>query len=261
MNASDSITEIADIFDAAESILFITGAGISAGSGLPTYRGIGGLYEQMGTEDGVSIEAALSASMLRRRPELTWKYLWQLGAACTRAKPNVAHRAIAALEATKPNVWVLTQNIDGLHRAAGSKKLVEVHGYAFDLVCTRCHQPYHTSELLHDYQVAMSLPPRCPKCSGVVRPQIVLFEELLSVAVCDALTQLDQMPFDLVVSIGTTAVFPYIAHPVYKASNQGIPCVEINPAETDISFLCSHQLRATANAAMQTIAQALRLAV
>jgi NAD-dependent deacetylase len=259
MNAPDNLTEIASLFRTAESILFITGAGISADSGLPTYRGVGGIYEQMSTADGISIEDALSATIFEARPDITWKYLWQLGAASARAKPNLAHRAIAKLETTKQNVWVMTQNVDGLHRAAGSKQLVEVHGYIFDLTCTKCHRPYSAAEMLHGYKAEIPLPPHCPKCSGVVRPQIVLYEENLSTKVEAALARLGRTSFDLVVSIGTTAVFSYIYRHVLRARSNDVPSVEINPAETDISYLYSHQLRMGAVDAMGAITRALHL--
>lgn len=259
MNVPDNLTEIASLFRAAESILFITGAGISADSGLPTYRGVGGIYEQLSTADGISIEDALSASTFKERPDITWKYLWQLGAASARATPNRAHQTIAQLETVKQNVWVMTQNVDGLHRAAGSKQLVEVHGYIFDLACTKCHHPYSTTEMLHGYKADVPLPPRCPKCSGVVRPQIVLYEENLSAKVEAALTRLGRTSFDLVVSIGTTAVFSYIYRHILRARSNGVPCVEINPAETDISYLCSHRLRSTAENALVSISRALNL--
>ena len=259
MNAPDYFTEIASLFRTAGSILFITGAGISADSGLPTYRGVGGIYEQLSTADGIPIEEALSATIFEARPDITWKYLWQLGAASARAKPNLAHRAIAKLETTKQNVWVMTQNVDGLHRAAGTKQLVEVHGYIFDLICTQCHRPYSATQMLHGYKAEVPLPPHCPKCSGVVRPQIVLYEENLSTKVEAALVRLGRTSFDLVVSIGTTAVFSYIYRHVLRARSSSVPCVEINPAETDISYLYSHRLRMSAVDAMGAISRALHL--
>ena len=106
------IDEIAGRLKDCSSILFVTGAGISADSGLPTYRGIGGLYEQDGTEDGIPIEAALSGAMFQRDPALTWKYIHQIESACREAGPNRAHEAIAELERRFDRVWTLTQNVD-----------------------------------------------------------------------------------------------------------------------------------------------------
>src|SRR3546814_7450502 len=113
----------------AERILIITGAGLSADSGLPTYRGLGGLYNGE-TEDGLPIEVALSGPTLRRDPALCWKYLAEIGRACLQAEPNAGHVAIAELQRRKSGAWVLTQNIDGFHRRAGSPPdtLIELHG-------------------------------------------------------------------------------------------------------------------------------------
>ena len=116
-----TITQVARVLRDAESVLFVTGAGVSADSGLPTYRGVGGLYDGEDTEDGVRIEDALSGPMFAKRPALTWKYLWQIGSSCVGAVPNAAHNIIAAIEAEKHDVWVITQNVDGLHRSVGSK--------------------------------------------------------------------------------------------------------------------------------------------
>lgn len=123
----------------ASRILIITGAGLSADSGLPTYRGVGGLYNGR-TDAGLPIEMALSGPMLRRDPALCWKYIAQLGSACLGGQPNAAHYAIAALQRRKPECWVLTQNVDGYHRAAGSppERLIEIHGQLAPLYCQSC---------------------------------------------------------------------------------------------------------------------------
>ena len=113
------IARVAQALAAAERILVITGAGLSADSGLPTYRGLGGLYNGH-TAEGLPIEAALSGPMLQRDPALCWKYLAELGKACLGAQANAGHHAIAELQRRKPGCWLLTQNIDGYHRAAGS---------------------------------------------------------------------------------------------------------------------------------------------
>ncbi len=221
--------------------MFITGAGISADSGLPTYRGVGGLYDNQDTEEGYRIEEALSASMFRRRPDITWKYLWQIGSACSRAKPNRAHEVIAALEKSSKDVWTLTQNIDGFHRAAGCRQLIEIHGDAFELYCTECHAPY-AAELVFDSvggngfsALDIELPPKCEKCGSVVRPNVVLFGEVLPERQVVELVRQLENGFDLVFSIGTSSVFPYILEPVIQAIQMGVPTVEINPAETNLS--------------------------
>src|ERR1700759_4605688 len=116
MTHATTIQQVARLVDDAHRILFLTGAGLSADSGMPTYRGVGGLYVDTKTDEGFPIEVALSGPMFRRSPELTWKYLWQIGSACVGARPNPAHEFMARLESEKSEVWVLTQNVDGLHR-------------------------------------------------------------------------------------------------------------------------------------------------
>ena len=156
---------VADALARAERPLFITGAGISADSGLPTYRGIGGLYNGRSTEEGFPIEEALSGHMLARRPEITWRYISQIESNCRGAGPCAAHRLIAALEAGKPGLWVLTQNIDSLHRKAGSRNLIEIHGTVHRLLCTACEYRRDVA----DY-AGLALPPSCPRCGRPLRP-------------------------------------------------------------------------------------------
>jgi len=248
-----AIQNAARLFNAADRLLFVTGAGVSADSGLPTYRGVGGLYNRGDTEDGVTIEQALSGPVLYRRPELTWKYLWQIGAACSGAQPNAAHRIIAELESQKDEVWVLTQNVDGLHRAAGSKNLVEVHGDMFDLYCTDCGQEYTAAVLFSDYSVMPDLPPLCEKCRGVIRPAVVLFEEMLPREAVEGLAHLASVDFDVVVAVGTTAAFPYIREPLGRALQRARPIVEINPTRTAISADFDYRIELGAGEAMEKI--------
>lgn len=221
---------------AARRVLFITGAGISADSGLPTYRGIGGLYDGNVTEEGYAIEDALSGEMLRQRPELTWKYLAQIEANCRGAAPNDAHRAIAWLE-SRTAVTVLTQNVDGLHRAAGSTDLIEIHGTLHRLACTGCGLRLEVP----DYQ-ELPLPPGCPDCGELLRPEVVLFGEALPEGGIRRLVETLEDGVDLVFSIGTTSVFPYIAEPVLWARQQGVPTVEINPGTTRVSAYVDYRL-------------------
>lgn len=253
-----TLHEVASILNRADRVLFITGAGISADSGMPTYRGVGGLYDDRDTEEGMGIEIALSGQMFEERPELTWKYLMQIGSACVGAKPNSAHRYIAALEQEKPDVHVMTQNVDGLHRRAGSDNLLEVHGNIYELYCTDCRRHYTSGEILDDYSGSGELPPRCGECNAVVRPNIVLFGEVLPPNVTEGLGRFSMMNFEMIFVVGSTAVFPYISCPVMEAAGRGIPTVEVNPVETEISQVTRYQLRMGAADAMMAIDDATR---
>jgi NAD-dependent deacetylase len=244
------LDHVSEAFARARSALFITGAGISADSGLPTYRGIGGLYEDVDatTDEGFTIEDALSGDMLRARPEVCWKYIHQIERACRGATWNRGHEVLALMESRYERTWVLTQNVDGLHRRAGSKNVIEIHGNMHKLACTRCAY----RDRVEDF-TALALPPRCPDCEAIVRPEVVLFGEILPRAAVAVLDRELGRGFDLVVSIGTTSVFPYIAAPVLLARRAGCDTVEINPGSSDVSHLVGHRIRNRAAVALDAI--------
>lgn len=238
----------------ARSILFITGAGVSADSGLPTYRGIGGLYEDADTDEGLPIEEVLSGPMLARRPELVWRHIASIEAVCRGVQPNRAHQVIAQLERRRERVVTLTQNVDGLHGAAGAEQVIEIHGNIHTLRCTGCDR----TRAVQDY-AGLALPPRCGRCAAVERPEVVLFGELLPpAAVARLQDELDE-GFELVVSVGTSSLFPYIAGPVFDAARRGTPTVEINPGETVVSGVVDVRLTTGAAAALGELARRLGL--
>lgn len=241
-NISDHIIDqiIAELRH-AHRLLFITGAGMSADSGLPTYRGIGGLYNNKLTDDDLPIEVALSGEMMARAPHIAWKYISQIERACRGAHYNDGHRVIAALEDCFEGVCVLTQNVDGFHRAAGSRNLIEIHGNIHDLYCMNCDY----RRTVADYAM-LTIPPPCPRCEGLLRPNVVLFGELLPEGAVFHLYEQLALGFDMVFSVGTTSTFPYIAEPVFEARRAGIPTVEINPSETVVSDFVDFKLAAGA---------------
>jgi len=238
------IDKAARALAAAERLLIITGAGLSADSGLPTYRGLGGLYNGA-TEDGVPIEVALSGPTLQRQPALCWKYLAEIGRACLRAEPNAGHFAIAEWQRQRPGTWLLTQNIDGFHRRAGSppERLIEIHGELAPLSCMACGEVDRRplASLLDE-----PLPPRCEVCAGVLRPAVVLFEEMLPERALASLQEQSRIGFDAVLVVGTTASFGYILEPIWRARQSGGLVVEVNLQPTDISPLADLSLQGRA---------------
>lgn len=242
------ISKLAGLLKKSRSILFITGAGISADSGLPTYRGIGGLYNDKVTRDGIPIEMALSQETLNTRPQITWKYLSQIEENCRKAKFNRAHEIIAKMEEDFERVWVLTQNIDGFHQMAGSHNVIDIHGDMHKLLCTGCGWRNRVS----DYS-KIQIPPVCPSCSKVVRPEVVFFGELLPEEKLLVLSQQLNLGFDIYFSIGTTSVFSYIQQPILEAKRMGLPTVEINPSQTELSQLVDIKLPLRAKEAMGII--------
>lgn len=236
------------ILQSARRLLVITGAGISADSGLPTYRGIGGLYEDKFADEQMPIEVLLSGDMLREQPHLIWKYIHQIESACRGATFNVGHRVIADMQARFDGLCVLTQNIDGFHRDAGTRDLVEIHGNIHELHCIVCD--YETR--VKDYS-AIEIPPRCPDCNGLVRPRVVLFGEMLPEQALEQLHRHARQGFDAVLTIGTTSVFPYIAGPVHEARRAGVPTIEINPGDTEVSGIVDCRLRQRAAVALSDL--------
>jgi NAD-dependent deacetylase len=243
-----SVERAAELLREAQSVLFITGAGISADSGLPTYRGVGGLYEDRATEEGIPIEVALSGQMFDRDPALSWKYIRSIEEACRGARFNRGHEVIAEIERARERVWTLTQNVDGFHRDAGATNVIEIHGDVHELLCTECD--YRTR--VPDYAGLEPLP-LCPRCKSVVRPDVVLFGEMLPSTKIILFENELRRGFDVVFSIGTTSVFPYIAGPVFVAARSGVPTVEINPARTEVSDVVDVKIARGAAEALDAI--------
>jgi len=242
---------IADVVDRRHVALFVTGAGMSAESGLPTYRGVGGLY--VGADGSDSAENILTGAQFRRQPELVWRHLGRIESACRGARHNRGHQVIAEMQGFFQHVCVLTQNIDGFHLDAGSKDVIEIHGNLRRLVCMKCD--YKTQ--VRDYS-GLEIPPRCPQCQAMLRPAVVLFEEMLQDEPVDRMMRRFAEGFDIVFSIGTTSVFPYIAEPIHWARRNARPSIEINPDETAVSGVVEHRLALPAAVALDRLWQVIQ---
>jgi NAD-dependent deacetylase len=242
-----AIEAVGEKLKGARRVAILTGAGMSAASGLPTYRGIGGLYNAIEIEQGMPIEEILHAYTLVRNPALTWKYIAQIEQACRGAKPNAGHALLAAWDKYF-DVCVVTQNVDGFHRAAGSSKVIELHGNLAALFCLDCDTRFS----LADFDLAV-LPPRCRHCDGLVRPSVVLFGEMLPAAALAAYEGELATGFDVMLAIGTTAGFPYIHEPMITARARGTITVEINPDLTPLSNEVSFRLQHNAVEALTAL--------
>ena len=232
----------------AKSILFITGAGLSADSGLPTYRGISGLYNSSSTEDGIPIEVALAGETIETNPVLTWKYIARIEEKCRAAMPNRGHEVIKEMEEYFERVWILTQNVDGLHHKAGSKNVIDIHGDIYRLICPHCM--WRTR--VKDYS-EIKIPPLCQECERIIRPEVVFFGEYLPYNQSQTLLRELEKGFDVYFSIGTTSVFHYIKQPILDANERGKLTVEINPEKTCISDIVDVNISLGAAEAMDKI--------
>jgi NAD-dependent deacetylase len=234
-----------DLLRTARRVLFITGAGVSAESGVPTFRGATGAFANGLTEEGIPFEDVLSGPTFRRNPKLSWKYFFLLESSMRGKQPNGAHRAMAALETAGKEVCVATQNIDGLHQAAGSRNVIELHGNLRRIICTGCDY-----RVYHETFEGMSALPRCPQCGDILRPDAVLYEEMLPPGALERLELEQEKGFDLLFSVGTTSIFAYVTGPMLLAARRGVPTVEINPEETPISPLVRYRLASPAGRAL-----------
>lgn len=250
---ADDVQAVGRLLKKARRVLFITGAGVSAESGIPTFRGLGAAFANGMTEEGIPFETVLSGPTFQRRPELSWKYFFLLKQATQGKQPNPAHHAMAALQSPQRQVWIATQNIDGLHHLAGSKRVIELHGTMKRLLCSDSECDYSAEA---DTFQDLPLLPRCPKCQAVLRPDIVLYEEMLPEAALERYALEQSKGFDLLFSVGTTSIFHYVIEPIFNAARAGIPTVEINPDETSVSDLVQFRFPAPAGITLQRILEA-----
>ena len=222
---------------------------LSADSGLPTYRGVGGLYNQECDEEGLSIETLLSGPMLRSRPEVCWRYIYQIEEACRGAQPNVGHLFMAWLERQREDVVVLTQNVDGLHRVLGRSSSLKSTAVSIPFIVWNVIGKHESMTMLVCKSPALS------EMRGLVRPGVVLFgERLPGVALSRLISELEK-GFDLVVSVGTTSAFPYIAEPVRRSNWSGGFTVEINPGRSEVSDLVRLRIPISAALVFQTLGE------
>ncbi len=243
--AASAIEALARALERDGDVLFVTGAGLSADSGLPTYRGQNGLYEGRDAESGLTIEEALSLPVFQRRPDISWRHIRTIAQGAQGARPNRGHVVIASLARHLPRVVVLTQNVDGLHEAAGTRDVINIHGDIQNLVCTACGWSQPTPDVRRLPDV-----PRCPECRSVLRLPVVLFgEPLPSLAVSRLQAELEQ-GFSTVVQIGTSSRFPYIVAPIRVVQSAGGIAAEINPEPTSMSPWVDIRIRAGAARAL-----------
>lgn len=246
--------ELRDRLAAVRRLGVITGAGISAESGIPTYRGIGGVYADPARGD--EIIDSLSGETLESDPDRTWRALAELAAHASGAEPNAGHLAIADMERRVPEFVLLTQNVDDLHLAAGSRNVIRVHGSIHDARCLGCAA---ITSMTREVLAALEAAPRCASCGGLLRPGAVLFGEMLPTdAVRRMEAEFSLHPPDAVLVVGTSALFSYIVGPVVDAAHEGRLTIEINPEETALSPVVEYHLKGRAGHYLPLIADALR---
>jgi len=211
-----------ELLHRAKRIAVLTGAGISAESGIPTFRGAGGLWKQFRAEDLATPQA------FQRNPQLCWEwYDWRRGI-ISKVAPNPGHYALAELERRGEEFTLVTQNVDGLHAAAGGRSLLEIHGSIWKLRCTDCGNEWT------DRSVPLALLPRCAPCGGLARPGVVWFGENLDPRIWSAAEDAVSN-CDVLLVVGTSAIVYPAAGLVPLARSHYAKIIEVNLESTPVS--------------------------
>ncbi len=241
------VDRIAALLEPASRITVLTGAGVSAASGVPTFRGADGLWKSFRAEDLATPEA------FARDPRVVWEwYDWRRGliAAC---EPNAAHAVLASWSLRYPRFTLITQNVDGLHERAGTCRVIRLHGSIWDVGCwMACRAAPHRWR--DDRHPMPELPPPCPHCGGPLRPGVVWFGERLD---SDVLARSEEaIDCDVFMAIGTSSVVHPAAGLAATARSRGAMTIEINPEATAASSVVDLVLAARAEEVLPLIEQA-----
>ncbi len=239
-----ALSEIKRIIEEAESIVFFGGAGVSTDSGIPDFRGNGGLYIDTDELDEEP-ETILSAAYLYRHPHRFFRY-YRNRMLYPHAEPNEAHFALAKLEKEGKLTAVVTQNIDGLHQAAGSVNVIELHGSVHTNFCIRCGKQYGLEHVLESDGI-----PRCAACGALVRPDVVLYGESLN---NEAFSRAAEAIYNAdVLIVGGTSL---TVHPAASLVDEfvGEHLIIINKTPTPYDEYAEYVIRASISEVMEELA-------
>ena len=243
----------AELMLVSKYVIGLTGAGISVESGIRPFRGPDGLWTEHGEPPMDDYQRFLAD------PKADWEqrlsragYLRDLYETLEKAKPHPAHYALVELEELRVLKYLITQNVDNLHRAAGSKKVAEIHGNFLKMRCIQCNSRYERGEVALE-----TLPPRCPRCGGVVKTDVVVFGEPIPpdvIRVCQQETERS----DCILSVGTSAfIYPVAGFPL-EVKRRGGALIEIDPRETELSSICDITIRGKAGDVLPELVDAVR---
>ncbi len=226
-------------------VLVLTGAGVSAESGIPTFRGKGGYWRNLDPAKLATPEAFACDS------KLVWEWYRERRRRIRNAQPNAAQEAIAKLAKHANKLLLVTQNVDDLHARSGIEKenMVQIHGDIFGARCSRCEFKRHDYEQGHE-----DVLPTCTRCGGLMRPDVVWFGEQLSWKELQRVeAYLSRGACEIVIVAGTTATFAYIVDWALRAKRDGGELIEVNPEETPLSRFATRLVREPATIALPRI--------
>jgi NAD-dependent deacetylase len=228
---SSSVEEAREAVRAANAVAALTGAGVSAESGIPTFRSNGGFWRSRRFED------LATPAGFARDPKMVWEWYEERRRGIAAAEPNAGHFALVDLEKKKPHFMLITQNVDGLHERAGSRNVIRLHGSIWEVRCTDCGRTHIEHGILDP------LPPRC-SCGGVLRPGVVWFGESLPEGAIESAAEAVLSARVLIVAGTSAQVYP-AAGLIPLAIRQGAQVIEVNPDATDFSDDATWTLRGT----------------
>ena len=242
----DFSPEIVESLKSSQRVTVLTGAGISAESGVPTFREAqSGLWSRFDPTELATPEA------FKQDPKLVWEWYTWRRQLVSQAKPNPGHYALVEMEDFYPDFTLITQNVDGLHRLAGSRSIIELHG---DISRTRCSQE---NVQISEQTESNEFPPRCPHCGSLLRPDVVWFgESLPPKALADALQAVNSCQVFL--SVGTSTLVEPAASLPFLALRNGATVIEINPQRTLLTPLANFSSNHPAGIALPKLAAAIK---
>jgi len=241
-----NIKEVSHRLSHTSKVAVLTGSGISADSGIPTFRGKDGIWKKFQPEELANFNAFI------HNPSLVQSWYNHRKEIIQKVKPNASHYALAELEKLVSDCWIITQNIDNLHQSAGSQQVVELHGNIFKNYCIKCNKRYDGTDSIKK----RGEPYQC-ECGGLIRPDVVWFGELLPTEEYRKAEQVCQMS-DLLMSIGTSGiVYPAAGLPLIAKKN-GAFLIEINPNPTEISYIMDINFRQESEEVLPLIIQAIQ---
>jgi len=244
MYSEVQIVELAEKLPLDARITVLTGAGVSAASGVPTFRGAGGLWRNHSVQDLATPEA------FRRDPKLVWEWYNWRREVVSKCQPNAAHLVLAAWNTRYPQFQLITQNVDGLHERAGAREVLRFHGSIWQVLCwNRC--PKSPARWWDDTVPLLQIPPSCPYCGGLLRPGVVWFGEAIDPDIMAR--SVGATECDVFLSVGTSAVVYPAAGLTYEAKRNGAFTVEINPEATPASELVNLSIQGPAEEILQKV--------
>ena len=224
-NLLDSLSLLKEHLDKSVKIVFLTGSGISKESGIPTFRGKDGMWKKYDSSTLASISAFLE------NPKLVWEFYYYRQNLINKCHPNAAHLAISQIQQEKKDTWILTQNVDNLHKRAKSKNIIELHGNIFKTKCISCGFKSESINNITKGSDSSDILPRCNECKNILKPGVILFgEPLPSLEWNNAIEIVSNC--DIMFIVGTSLnVSPANLLPSYAKENKTV-LVEINPEQT-----------------------------